>query len=71
MKQSNVLWPEGTVSSMYGDSITTDTHTTEEQAQAVCSMLLCEGLGGERKVFPLMVWVSDVQNPPRLPYDDV
>lgn len=67
MHQSNALWPDGVCSSMYGDNISTDTHPTERHAEAACTALEREGFGGEGKLFPLLTWVSDVQQPPRLP----
>ena len=70
MKQSNALWPKGVCGGMYGDNITTDVHPSEEHAHAVCDGLWCDGLGGERKIFPLKTWVSDVQQPPVIPDDD-
>lgn len=65
--QSNALWPDGVCSSMYGDNISTDTHDTVEQSAAVCRMLRLEGFAGEHKHFPLVVWTSEVQQPPKLP----
>jgi hypothetical protein len=35
-----------------------DTHDTQEKAEAVCKMLERDGLGGERKVFPIRTWVK-------------
>lgn len=67
--QSNALWPEGVCHSQWGDNISTDTHDTVEQSAGVCRMLRIEGFGGERKVFPLFVWTSPVQQPPVLPND--
>ena len=68
--QSNALWPKGVCSSMYGDGISTDTHMTRAQAEAVCRALEREGFGGERKHFPLKTWVSPVQQPPQIPEND-
>ena len=65
--QSNALWPAGVCSSKWGDNISTDTHDTADQSAAVCRMLRVGGFGGERKVFPLYVWTSPVQQPPVLP----
>lgn len=66
--QSNALWPPHLRSvSAYGDCISTDTHATEDYAKIVCSRLQREGFGGQRKVFPLLVWTSAVQQPPVLP----
>lgn len=67
MYQSNALWPDGVCSTKYGDNISTDTHETVHQSAAVCRALRRDGFGGERKVFPLYVWTSEVQQPPVLP----
>lgn len=65
--QSNALWPKGVCFSMYGDNISTDVHDTEAAALGVCRMLEIEGFGGSRKHFPILTWVSPVQDPPQLP----
>lgn len=66
--QSNALWPADVYKGMYGDSISTDTHRSEEDAQAICRALEREGFGGgERKHFPLKTWTSEEQQPPKLP----
>jgi hypothetical protein len=65
--QSNALWPAGVCSSQWGDNISTDTHDTLAGAAAVCNALRRYGFGGERKVFPLCVWTSQVQQPPVMP----
>lgn len=65
--QSNALWPEGVCSSMYGDNISTDTHSSIEAARGVCNGLRREGFGGERKHFPLLTWISEPQQPPVVP----
>ena len=69
MRQSNALWPPGVCSSKWADNISTDKHATEAHAAAVCEMLKREGFGGERRVFPVRVWTSPVQDPPKLPED--
>lgn len=56
--QSNAQWPPGVCSSMYGDDISTDKHSTYEMAQNVCIGLKAEGFGGDGKEFPVKVWVS-------------
>jgi hypothetical protein len=71
MYQSNALWPEGVCSSVYGDSISTDTHPTREAAEAVCRALQREGFGGDGKHFPRVVWVSGVQQPPVVPVSGI
>lgn len=65
--QSNALWPKGVCSSKYGDNISIDTHSTKEQAEGVCEGLKREGFGGQREHFPLKVWVSAPQDPPKVP----
>jgi hypothetical protein len=67
--QSNALWPAGVCSSQWGDNISTDTHPTESHAFHVCRGLERHGWGGDGKVFPLLVWTSEVQQPPKLPAD--
>ncbi len=65
--QSNALWPPGVCASQWGDGISTDKHRTEEEAESCCRWLLRVGFGGEGKVFPLRVWVSEIQQPPVIP----
>jgi hypothetical protein len=67
--QSNALWAAGVCSSQYGDNISTDTHDTVEQSAAVCRSLRRNGFGGDGKHFPLHVWTSPVEQPPKLPKD--
>lgn len=66
-RQSNALWPAGVCNSKYGDNISTDTHETQMQAKEVCNVLKREGFGGMRQHFPVVTWVSDMQQPPKLP----
>ena len=54
---SVAVWPNGTLCD--GLDISTDTHATREQAEAVCSLLAKEGLGGEGKIFPLSTRVEE------------
>ena len=65
--QSNALWPDEVYSGMYGNHISTDTHRDEESAQCVCRMLELRGFGGDRQHFPVKTWVSEVQDPPKIP----
>ena len=70
MFQSNVLWPKELRGvSMYVDSISTDTHSTERAAKCVCELIVEKGFGGNREVFPIYAWVSEVKEPPKLPAD--
>ena len=55
---SNAEWPLDVYRGMRGDGITSDTHGTIEEAQAVCDALRCDGFGGQRKDFPLRTWVE-------------
>ncbi|NIB44851.1 hypothetical protein HBA55_35045 [Pseudomaricurvus alkylphenolicus] len=68
--QSNALWPRGVCSSPYGDNISTDKHQSEAAADAVCNALKQEGFGGQRQDFPLMTWVSPVEQPPMPPKNE-
>lgn len=42
----------------FDNDLTTDTHDTKKQAEAVCNMLMRDGLGGERIHFPFETWVE-------------
>jgi len=56
---SVAIWPENSgVRNMYGYPVSTDAHTTHSAAIAVCDRLIEEGLGGERKYFPIEVFVE-------------
>jgi len=50
---SNAEWPDGSVSS--------DNHSTKEQADGVCKLLMRDGYGGDKKVFPIRVWSEEKQ----------
>ena len=65
--QSNALWPTGTCPGMYGDDISTDTHISEDHAEAVCLALCRDGFGGQGEIKPLAAWVSEIQTPPIIP----
>ena len=54
---SNAQWPES-VNTGRTDHVSTDDHGTREMAEAVCDALMREGLGGERKIFPVKTWVE-------------
>lgn len=43
------------------NQVTTDTHATREQADAVCQMLKRDGLGGEGRIFPEETWTEEVK----------
>ena len=59
---SVAVWPNGTICD--GTDISTDTHTTREQAEAVCSLLRQHGFGGDGKVFPISTQVEEVVTQP-------
>lgn len=51
---SKAYWPKDAGLSLGNtECSSTDTHDTEEQAQAVCSALHKHGFGGEGKIFPV------------------
>lgn len=55
--KSIILWPD-TVSTGQEPNESVDYHDSLEQARAVCRMIMRDGLGGERKIFPLSVRVE-------------
>ncbi|RLF56019.1 MAG: hypothetical protein DRN27_10035 [Thermoplasmata archaeon] len=57
--KSIAYWDKG-VSTGNSKNVSVDTHSTEEMAQAVADALLIEGLGGERKIFPIKTRVEKV-----------
>jgi hypothetical protein len=59
MKQytSNAKWPPFTL--LGSDDISQDYHYTKREAECVCKMLEENGFGGNKKVFPLKVWVDE------------
>lgn len=54
---SNAQWPEH-VSTGTTDHVSRDDHGSWEMARAVCWGLRMQGLGGERKIFPVHVWIT-------------
>jgi len=60
---SNAQWPKGSVIQSRANDKTTDFHSTESQAVAVCRMLERDGLGGNGKVFPIRTWVLVEDHP--------
>jgi len=58
--QSNAQWPKGQYP--FGNDVSTDQHRNKESAEAVCNGLANDGWGGERKIFPVKVWVNPVEN---------
>lgn len=54
--RSVAVWPAGTICD--GIDVSTDTHETFEQAEAVCKLLQTRGFGGMRKIFPISTHVE-------------
>ena len=61
MWESVAKWPKE-VSTGNDPNISTDKHTTEEQAVAVCEALEREGLGGMGQVFPVSTYVREFKD---------
>lgn len=55
--RSCAKWPT-TVTTSFPRNVSKDTHDTKAQAEGVCTLLHRDGLGGDRKVFPLTTWVE-------------
>ena len=55
-------WGDYDVFNGYKHNITHDRHGSKESAEGVTWLLRRNGFGGDRKVFPARVWVS--QTPP-------
>ncbi len=51
-------WPPEVFTSADGSHISTDEHTTEEEASAVCGMLQRHGFGGNGPR-PIRTWVEE------------
>lgn len=59
--KSIAIWPDTIkVGNVVGKNESVDTHDTEERAIAVCTLLMRDGFGGEKKVFPLSVRTEPV-----------
>lgn len=58
--KSNAQWPVEVYKGVYGDGISTDSHGTEGEAKAVCRRLESEGFGGDKEVFPIKTWVTEI-----------
>ena len=54
---SMAKWPAGSV--MPTEYISSDEHPTRELAEGVCKMLERDGLGGEKKHFPIWTKVEE------------
>lgn len=60
--KSYAQWPAGTIAGSESQ-ISEDTHTTREQAEAICRMLRQNGFGGDGRVFPVRVWFAPEPHP--------
>ncbi len=61
--KSIAVWPASVnVDDPNGKNETDDTHATRLSAECVCKALQRDGLGGERKVFPISTRVEEVTN---------
>lgn len=59
--KSIAVWPDTiSVGNVVGKNESGDTHSTWEQADAVCGLLRKQGFGGMKKVFPLSTRVEPV-----------
>jgi hypothetical protein len=56
---SHAEWPPSEL--FISGNISVDLHPSREAAEAVCKMLQNNGLGGDRKIFPLRTWVEPIQ----------
>lgn len=57
--KSIAVWPK-TVSTGTANHESDDRHDTREGAEHICHRLRMEGLGGERKVFPISTRVEEI-----------
>lgn len=58
--RSNAQWPPGTCAGGAKLDVTEDTHASKEEAEGVCRLLRENGFGGDRKIFPIRVWVEPI-----------
>lgn len=61
--RSIAVWPDTIrVGHIVGKNESDDTHSSREQAEAVCGLLREHGFGGDGKVFPVSTRVEPVWN---------
>lgn len=61
--RSITVWPDTIrVGNIVGKNESDDTHSSREQAEAVCGLLRKHGFGGDGKVFPVSTRVEPVWN---------
>ena len=61
--RSIAVWPDTIrVGHIVGKNESDDTHSSREQAEAVCALLRKHGFGGDGKVFPVSTRVEPVWN---------
>jgi len=58
--QSNAEWAPDVYVDKDGSHISTDTHSTPENAQTVCNILELDGFGCQGEHFPIRTWVSEL-----------
>lgn len=58
--KSIAVWPDTIKIANSANNESSDTHDTEDQAIGVCTLLMRDGFGGEKKVFPLSVRTEPV-----------
>ena len=61
MFRSCAEWPKEVYTNEYGTHVSTDEHSSEESAEAICRMLKRDGFGGKAKHFPIRTWVEKVE----------
>jgi len=54
-------WDKEVYTNMYGKPISEDTHSTREQAQAICGMLERDGFGGDNEHYPIRTWTEKIE----------
>lgn len=55
---SHAQWPSPAVQLGNIDNVSTDSHGSQEEAQAICHALEKRGFGGDGKIFPIRTWWS-------------
>jgi hypothetical protein len=59
--RSIVLWPDSVSTGRFPNE-SSDTHNDRMSAEWVCRGIEREGLGGERKIFPISTRVEPIEN---------
>lgn len=61
MWTSNAEWPDE-VRLGITPNVSTDTHSSPEEARHACAELMEKGLGGVGLIFPVRVWTEDIKD---------